>query len=512
MKRPFVILFIFLVLGMILQRFLDLSISPFKLLILYGILSLLTLLIQEGKWIGIAFITLILGIAVQQYVDQIPSRLPPSDQPYSRMTMRVLSSPRERNWYWEADVKILKVQKDGREYGVNQRSKLQIPKSVPIQDLKPGYLLEGRGVRLVSTLTEGPFTGYDAYLRSRGIFHIIRISSPDQLKAELPSRSSLKLFSGRIRSSIEDYITISLGEAQGNLLKSILLGNQGYLDEAMLSNFSKSGTAHIIAVSGLHIGILVMILERLLTFLSIGRNPRLLITLILITFYGFMVGLPISIVRAGMMYMLYVMAYFLHRRYDSVNSLMLIGFISVVSNPYALGTVSFQLSFGATLSILLFYPIMAKALKGLPKAIGGLMAVTLAAQLGTVPIILYHFQQISIISPLANLLIVPLLGLILTLALGSVTLGILVKPLGLWVNRLIHLLLTYINGMVQWLGSLRFSSITIEEISIVYLVLYYLILAVIYIILPQSRGYGWKEELQNNELSTAITGHRSQTN
>lgn len=451
MKRPFGFLFIFLVLGVLLQRIVHLQVTLFGILLLFCAASLLSILFKGGRAPGLALLMIILGVVVQYHADEMPSRLPLADNQYEKVTMELLTVPRERKWYWEVDVRILSVAEENTGYTIHEKSRLQIPKTEAVlEELKPGYLLEARQVKVISRLTQRPLEDYEVYLRSKGILHIIRLSAHSDSRVAAPEGASLILLSGRIKSRIENFLDRSISVPQVDLMKSILFGNQGYLNEEMLDAFSKSGTAHIVAVSGLHIGIIVLILEKLLSFFSVGRNQRLIITLLFIGCYGFLVGLPISIVRAGLMYGLYVLAYFVHRRYDSINGLMFIAFISILWNPFTLYTVSFQLSFGATLSILLFYPIIAACLNKLPGYIRGLLSVTLAAQLGTIPIILYHFQQISLISIGANLLIVPLLGVLLTLALAAIGLGTLWNPLGIGINQLTNLLLTYIykNGSI----------------------------------------------------------------
>ena len=108
------------------------------------------------------------------------------------------------------------------------------------------------------------------------------------------------------------------------------------------------------AVSGLHVGLMAIVADKFLRLITIGKNKRLYLTMIILIFYGYMVYFPASIVRAGVMYLLYITAYFLHKRYDSVNALFFIGFMLLIRRPLIVHSISFQLSFMATLSILLW--------------------------------------------------------------------------------------------------------------------------------------------------------------
>lgn len=484
-KRPFVFLFVFLALGMVFQRTFQLHLSIGLLSLMVLAISILMLFIKELAWPTLGLLIIILGGVLQHRALHTPTQLPLEENQLTKVTLVPLGAPVERKWVWEADVKLIAYEREGQRIPLEEKARLQIPKEARLlEEMKPDHPITLGLVGIKSTLTQRPLNSYECYLRSKGILHILTVSKKVLYTLEPAPRGLGRLRQG-LKSHVEAFLEDTLGQRQGALMKSILFGNQGYMDDTMVEAFSKSGTAHIVAVSGLHIGILVMILDKLLTFGEIGKNYRLVLILGCILGYTYLVAFPVSMVRAAGMYALQVLAYFLHRRYDALNALGLIGTVTLLFNPFALYTVSFQLSFGATLGILLFYRPLKECFKGLPQWLGGLLAVTIAAQLTTTPLIILHFQQLSLISIVTNLFIVPLLGGLLTLALGAILLGTLIPTLGGWMNYLTNLLLSYILFTVDYSAKLPFSSLQVTAWGGIAVGIYYLILLGGYCLLRQ---------------------------
>ena len=142
-----------------------------------------------------------------------------------------------------------------------------------------------------------------------------------------------------------------------------------------------------------------------------------------LAFYIVVTGGVASVIRASIMTWIYLFSRVISKKYDGISALSLAGLIILIPNPLLIFTASFQLSFLAAFSIILFYsPILEYLLKirFMPPVIGQLLAVTLAAQLGTLPISIFHFHQLSIISPITNLLIIPSLGILLITSLSLI--------------------------------------------------------------------------------------------
>lgn len=203
-----------------------------------------------------------------------------------------------------------------------------------------------------------------------------------------------------------------------SVLKGVLLGGYKTAPPVIRDAFINSGIVHVLAVSGLHVGLVMIIFY---TFFSALRCPRKIssaLTIFTVILYALITGARPSAVRAALMCSLGLLANMLGREKDFYNSIAIAGLILLLINPQDLFTVSFQLSFIATLGLLYFAGPLQKFFRFLPRYVAGLLAVTLSAQIVVSPIVVSYFHRLSLIAPLANLLAVPLVTV--TVALGFV--------------------------------------------------------------------------------------------
>lgn len=390
----------------------------------------------------------------------------------------------DRGFYTEYDIDVLELERNKEKIIINERVKLQVTnQSLVSMDLEPSDYLTLGNVSLIEDFDIGNLEGYKLYLMGKGHKAILRVHAKDIIEIDKSKTPNILKTSYKTRNYIENFFDRTLPVNESGILKSIMFGNQGYIDKEILNLFSISGTAHIIAVSGLHVGVLVLIIHYVLKFFCMDKKRILISTMILLLFYSAIANFPVSIIRAVCMYYLYVFAYFIERRYDAINGLMFIAFILLLYNPLNLFSISFQLSFSATLSILLFFTYTKKVLGILPQSLQSLLSVTIAAQLGTIPIMIYHFNQLSLIAIIANVLIVPILAPLLFIAGTGVFLNLISTQLGTMVNIITRWLLAYIHYVVETLASISMASIEIEITNFYYIFIYYLILFGIYFIL-----------------------------
>ncbi|MCC5910319.1 MAG: ComEC/Rec2 family competence protein [Clostridiaceae bacterium] len=485
MSRPFVSLCISLIIGILLYNYIyDSYIFTFTkgsvFIILFGCL-LLIMLFSNKYNLFIYLIFILLGGFLYHSAIAYPTILKNYTAESIDVEGRVIGMIKTEGNYREYDIKITGFNTNAGDITVKEKARL---KYLSIENpLQPGDTIKIKNAIIKERFTEEGLQGYKRYLRSRGYNLMLEATSGKVTKIKNPHNINIMHASYSTRKYIEDFFDASLGDIESGLLKSIMFGNQGYMSREMLAVFSASGTAHIVAVSGLHVGIMVLLIHAILRFFQLGKEKILISTMIILWLYGYMVGFPVSIIRASAMYYFYVFAYFAHRKYDGINVLMMIAFFLLLSNPFHLFSVSFQLSFAATLSILMFYPIIKEGFDILPKALKGLLTVTIAAQIGTIPIIAYHFQQISLISFVANLFIVPVLAPLLAMAFLSIFSSLL--PLGMdsVINYLVNNTLSYIYWIAATLSELPFASVKVENINILPITIYYGILTIVYLII-----------------------------
>ena len=220
------------------------------------------------------------------------------------------------------------------------------------------------------------------------------------------------------------------GEA-GELLVAMLLGERSGLSAFTVTNFRRVGVSHILALSGLHLSIIAVICDRLLFLLGRGKRTRIATTTCLLLGYLFLTGCSISMMRAVFMLLLVYLSFFAKQNADALTSLSVAGAIILCITPYAVFSVSYQLTMLATFGILAFSGVYGYLMQKIPRKKGILrlplwclrfvlssLLVSLAASFAILPVQWLTFGEFSIMTPLGNLLLVPLATPLLTLGVG----------------------------------------------------------------------------------------------
>lgn len=215
-------------------------------------------------------------------------------------------------------------------------------------------------------------------------------------------------------------------QEERSLLKAVCLGDRSELTPAMEEDFSMAGGMHILAVSGLHMGLIWWVLSRLLSVLVriTGKELfRTLIILLVLWTYAWITGFSSSVCRAVTMFSLLTAGRWLDRRSGTLNGIIVSAFLLLVLNPNRIMDVGFQLSYMAVLGIITLQPVFRKLVSVRNRVLRWILdatAVSIAAQLATAPLVAYYFHQLPSYAILTNLVAVPLLSCIITLFVVSV--------------------------------------------------------------------------------------------
>ncbi len=254
------------------------------------------------------------------------------------------------------------------------------------------------------------------------------------------------LFIGRVNAI--------LPETENSLLLGILIGARKTLPQEVIDNFNATGTSHIIAISGYNISVIISGLAFMVFY--IGRRWNMWLTLIVVAAFVIMSGASSSVVRAAVMGSLFMLASRAGRMYSLTPSLCLAACAMLAWNPYILyWDASFQLSFLATAGIIYIVPAAEELTKTWPNAFGlkSIIITTFAAIIATLPLILHSFGRLSLIAPVANMVILPIVPL--TMLVGFLTAMPVVGPgFGLFA----HWLLKYILFMTAYLAHVPHAS------------------------------------------------------
>jgi len=319
---------------------------------------------------------------------------------------------------------------------------------------------------------------YKDYLKKDGIYSVI-----DFPKIELIERNQGNFIYAKIlvlKENLRESIEQNLSPPQSSILGAIILGDKRKISEEWKNKLNYAGVRHITAISGLHVTILTSILMTLLIGFGLWRQQAFYFAIILIAIFIIMTGLQPSAIRAGIMGGLFLLAQHLGRLSTSSRAIVFAGALMLAQNPLLLRLdVGFQLSFLAILGIIYLSAIFRDWLKFIPwLQARSILAMTFSAYLFTLPILIYNFGYFSLVAPITNILILPLLPFIMGLGFIFGLSGIIFQPLGWILSWPAWLLLTYLTKVVDVLSSFSWSAYTLE-ISWIWLPISYLILGLI---------------------------------
>ena len=271
------------------------------------------------------------------------------------------------------------------------------------------------------------------------------------------------------RKKFESTVQRSLPEPESSLAAGLLIGSKQGFSDSLLAKFSKVGVTHIIALSGFNVTIIIIFLTELMLGYIDKRKIFFLSTMLIITFVA-MTGAAPSVIRASIITLLITFGKTIGRRADMANLILLSGAIMVILNPYILRfDLGFQLSYLAFVGLIYFSPIIKKMFNKkpfakIPLTIKTTLIETLSAQILVLPLILYSFGMISIISPVANILILPLIPASMLFIFISSILYWIATPIGHLAFLISYLPLKYIIDLVNFSSKLPLASISIPEV------------------------------------------------
>jgi len=320
---------------------------------------------------------------------------------------------------------------------------------------------------------------YQQYLAKDKIYLVIYYSEINRLSEGQGNWFKQRIFNfkDRLRNVIEQ----TLLPPQSSILKAIFLGDRYGLSDGLKEKLNISGTRHIVAISGMHMIIMTQILLFLALGIGLWRGQAFYFVVILLILYITMIGAPASAVRAGLMAGLLLLAQKIGRLRNADRAVVFAATGILVVNPLLLKSdVGFQLSFMACLSIIYLKPILdAKTAKWPnPFRLKDILTMTLAAQLGALPILIFHFGNLSLISPLANLLIVPFLPVIMISGIFLVFTGLVWLGLAKILAWPVWFLLSYVVKVVDYLSSFPLAAYEFKNASWGILGMYYVGLVV----------------------------------
>lgn len=322
---------------------------------------------------------------------------------------------------------------------------------------------------------------YEKYLNEQGIAGVINCYKPEKFEIIDSINFSFRNIVFSIRKKIDESIKKNHSKTSAALLKGILLADRKDLDYDIRSTFVNSGVIHVLAVSGLHVGFIIGIF-----FLLFGRfNIRLkyILTIIGIVIFLVITGGHSSVFRASTMAIVFLFAKLSARSTNGFNSISIAALLLLLIDPNELFNPGFQLSFSAVLSILIIYPIFSEKIyklkiNKLSKNFLLFISVSIAAQLGTLPFTLIYFHKLSIISIFANLIVIPIIGVIVALGIATLVFSFLL-PIASIIASANMILIEGMFYFVNFTSNLTISYLPIYNFSLIDGIIFYFFLIII---------------------------------
>ena len=302
---------------------------------------------------------------------------------------------------------------------------------------------------------------YIAYLKRQNIRTTIsfpKMNKGENLRLGFFEKTKVGLYKKifGLKNKFESVINKSVAEPNASFVNGILLGSRQNIPEEIKEAFNKTGTTHILAISGYNIMIISWaVLAGLVYFFR--RRTAFWFSVAIVILFTILTGASASVVRASIMGLLLLFASGYGRLYDSKNSIILAGTAMIWLNPFALVfDVGFQLSFLAVMGLLYIYPFLDNKFRKVPELwkLKELTLMTVSAQLAVVPLLIYYFHQFSALSLLANILILPFVPFAMLAGFVSGVGGMIFLPLGKIIGFTAWAITTYQIKIIEFFATL----------------------------------------------------------
>lgn len=320
---------------------------------------------------------------------------------------------------------------------------------------------------------------YAAYLKRQGIGATGYISSGSWQFSGRNKAFSIRREADKWRNYLLDiYRKFNIQGDEFAVLAALTLGYTDDLQPDLRASYSATGAMHILSVSGMHVGVVYVVMAFLLGFLNKTQRQKVFKTLFIMLFlwaYAFLSGLSAAVIRATLMFTFVALATCFERKSQIYNTIFMSILVMLLYNPNFLYDVGFQLSYSAVLSIIFFQPIVDKLYNPknkLSKFTWEMFSVSIAAQLGTTPFTLYYFQQFPNYFLVTNFIAIPLSSLVIYLAMALLMVSF-IPYLSVAVGFILKWSLWLLNFFIVWIQNLPYSvshiSLDIKQTIVLFL-------------------------------------------
>lgn len=306
---------------------------------------------------------------------------------------------------------------------------------------------------------------YSKYLEKQNVFHQI-YTQENQIKI-IQRHKTLDFYIENLRNNLSKSFEIHQFDSKTKaIIDALILGQRLELDKETIADYSNAGVIHILAISGLHISIIyffIVFLLKPLKRVKFGAEIQLLIVLAILWLFALLTGLPASVTRAVTLFSFISIGNYFNQPKAIYNALAISAFLILLVKPNAIFDIGFQLSYAAVLSIVLFQPFYEKFYFSENKIaiyFTDTILVSLAAQIGVLPLSLYYFNQLPLLFLLANLVIIPLSSLVLIVGIVILPLNFILPSVAVFLGKILEFSIQFMNEYIHWIAQFKSGIIT----------------------------------------------------
>ncbi|MFP4525051.1 MAG: ComEC/Rec2 family competence protein [Bacteroidales bacterium] len=501
-RSPFIKIVIAFIVGIVVQQYFKFDWEFLKiffcvnllLIILFKLLPLKFQFIGE-KYLNLLYFLLIitLGSAILKYRTQKIPTLNKKSQQYLAVVQDI---PIEKENSTEM-ILLVKAKQNNNDW-IQQNAKVltYIEKDSKSSNLNPGdNIIFESNISNITNYGNPKEFNYKQFLAAHSIYHQAYIPADkwEKIKPKTNSLNSVRSISNSYRHQLIKAIETQVKEQdQLAVASALVLGYKDYLTQDIKNSFSASGASHILAVSGLHVGIIYLLLHYVLFFMEKRQSTKILKTLLIVFLligYAFLTGLSASVARATLMFTLIAIARITGRDSSIYNTLAFSAFILLFINPLLLFSLSFRLSYLAVLSIVFFQPRIYNNIKvyGISDKLWQWLTVAIAAQIGTAPLVIHYFNQFPTYFWLTNFIAIPAATIIVITGILFFLLYPLAENIAEIFGWLLQNTIDALNKLLEIISNLPFSVLSDIYVNPAQVILIYgTILATAWLLIQKS--------------------------
>ncbi|MBU1183187.1 MAG: ComEC family competence protein, partial [Proteobacteria bacterium] len=429
---------------------------------------------------------------------------------------RVTESPEIRDNRLSFELSAQTIGINGKIIPVSGKINVRVFKNIP--DISTGDMVFFKsGIRSVRNFNNPGGFDYKRHMAFKGISGTAYVAG-DEIRVE-PNEEDIKWerVIENARKNFSLLIENSTPYSEAGVLKALLIGDRNSISPEVRQDFNRTGTSHVLAISGLHIGIVAtvsfLLFKKILSFFNLflrnawTRKGAAILSIIPVIIYGLLAGMSPSTQRAVIMVSVFLTSFLIEKEHDALNTLAVAAMLIIAVHPPSLFLISFQLSFLSVLFIILgleqtlyrknkqIDPDEGWRLR-LQKKIAAFFLVSFFATIGTFPVVMYYFNQVSLVGLAANCIVVPLTGFaVVSTGLLSFFVYPVSSLVSVWLIKASSVILGISLEFIKYFAKLPFAAIKTITPSFFEMTWYYLLLGTVFVILNgKNRKIGKERE------------------